>query len=131
MKSFIADWKASGTFFSFGPFEHKIFVKEVGDKQAEANRTVLLIHGFPESSYSFHAVIKGLEKRFDRVVMLDMLGYGLSDKPTEGYTYSLFEQADVVFAAWKHLGVRGGHLLSHDMGDSVATEIVAKISTWQ
>ncbi|MEO1655552.1 MAG: alpha/beta hydrolase [Bacteroidota bacterium] len=36
------------------------------------------------------------------------------------------EQADLAFAVWKHFGLTGGHMLSHDMGDSVATEILAR-----
>jgi pimeloyl-ACP methyl ester carboxylesterase len=87
---------------------------------------LLLIHGFPESSYSYHAVVDGLLEKFDRIILFDMLGYGLSDKPTKNYTYSLFEQADTVFEVWKHFNIKGGHLLSHDMGDSVSTEIVAR-----
>jgi len=122
----LQSWKTSGHFIPYGPFRHQLFVKEMGKKEATANNTLLLLHGFPESSYSYHAVLDGLMKRFDRIILFDMLGYGLSDKPTVHYTYSLFEQADTVFAVWKHFGVKGGHMLSHDMGDSVATEIVAR-----
>lgn len=119
-------WKAKGEFINYGPFNHQLFVRQLGNPSASANKTLLLIHGFPESSYSFHAVLDGLLEVFDRVVLFDMLGYGLSDKPEENYTYSLFEQADTVFEVWKYFGVKGGHLLSHDMGDSVATEILAR-----
>jgi len=119
-------WRDQGDFISFGPFGHKVFYRDIGDTTASADDTLLLLHGFPESSYSYHAVIDFLAQRFKRIVLYDMLGYGLSDKPTEGYTYSLFEQADLAFAVWKELGVTGGHLLSHDMGDSVSTEIVAR-----
>ncbi|MEM1119495.1 MAG: alpha/beta hydrolase [Bacteroidota bacterium] len=122
----LTKWKAGGKFIPYGPFQHKLFVKQLGNPNAAANKTLLLIHGFPESSYSYHAVVDGLLQIFDRIVLFDMLGYGLSDKPTENYTYSLFEQADTVFTVWKHFGIKGGHMLSHDMGDSVATEIVAR-----
>lgn len=122
----IKDWRDHGGFMLFGPFGHKVFYRDIGDTTASADDTLLLLHGFPESSYSYHAVIDDLADRFKRIVLYDMLGYGLSDKPTEGYTYSLFEQADLAFAVWKELGVTGGHLLSHDMGDSVSTEIVAR-----
>ena len=119
-------WKATGEYISYGPFQHQLFVKQLGNPAATADRTLLLIHGFPESSYSYHAVVDGLSKTFDRIILFDMLGYGWSDKPIDNYTYSLFEQADTVFEVWKHFGITGGHLLSHDMGDSVATEIVAR-----
>ncbi|MEZ5042087.1 MAG: alpha/beta hydrolase [Saprospiraceae bacterium] len=119
-------WEKSGSYLFYGPFQHQLFVKSIGDAQASAQKTLLLLHGFPESSYSYHAIVTGMLQTFDRIILFDMLGYGLSDKPTEGFTYSLFEQADTAFAVWKHLGVKGGHLLSHDMGTSVATEIVAR-----
>lgn len=122
----LINWKNTGEYISYGSFQHQLFVKQIGDPTASSDKTLLLIHGFPESSYSFHLVVNGLLEIFDRIILFDMLGYGLSDKPTTNYTYSLFEQADTVFQVWKHFGIKGGHLLSHDMGDSVATEIVAR-----
>lgn len=122
----LSNWKSSGHFISYGPFQHQLFVKQVGGSSAPAHKTLLLIHGFPESSYSYHSIIDGMMETFDQIILFDMLGYGLSDKPSDGYTYSLFEQADTVFEVWKHFGIRGGHLLSHDMGDSVATEVLAR-----
>ncbi len=122
----LASWEATGEYISYGPFHHTIFVKQVGAPNAPARKTLLLLHGFPESSYSYHAVADGLLQYFDRIILFDMLGYGLSDKPIDTYGYSLMEQADTAFHVWKHFDVVGGHLLSHDMGDSVATEIVAR-----
>src|SRR6516162_5179070 len=107
-------------------FQHKVFCKDVGNPAAAPDRTLLLLHGFPESSFSFHKVVEGLAKLFDRVVLFDFPGYGLSDKPIANYTYSLFEQTDVALQVWKERGVTGGHVLSHDMGDSVHTELVAR-----
>lgn len=126
MSTTLTAWKATGEYISYGPFQHQLFVKQIGNSKASPEKTLLLIHGFPESSYSYHAIIDGMLNTFDRIILFDMLGYGWSDKPTENFTYSLFEQADTVFSVWKHFGIKGGHLLSHDMGDSVATEIVAR-----
>lgn len=118
-------WSAQGQWVELaGP--GRVFCISLGDEAAAPGDTLLLLHGYPESSFSWHKVADGLAARFARVVMLDMPGYGLSDKGTEGYTYSLFEQADTVLQAWRVLGVRGGHLLAHDMGDSVATELIAR-----
>lgn len=126
MSSQLNNWKNAGEFITYGPFQHQMFVKQLGNAQASVDKTLLLIHGFPESSYSYHAVVKGLLQHFERIILFDMLGYGWSDKPTENYTYSLFEQADTAFTVWKHFGIKGGHILAHDMGDSVTTEIVAR-----
>jgi len=119
-------WKSGGHYITFGPFEHRVFVKQLGNLNAHPSKTLLLFHGFPESSYSYNRIVDGMLQVFDRIILFDMLGYGLSDKPTDGYTYSLFEQADVAFAVWQHFGITGGHLLAHDMGDSVATEVLAR-----
>jgi len=54
-----------------------------------------VLHGFPTSSYDFHFVIDSLAAK-RRVLALDMLGYGLSDKPDVAYTMAL--QADIVAA---------------------------------
>jgi len=126
MSSALEAWKEGGTFISYGPKSFKIFVKQLGKQDAAAQKTLLLLHGFPESSYSYHAVVNGLLKIFDQLILFDMLGYGLSDKPEHDYSYSLMEQADTVLKVWEHFGIKGGHLLSHDMGDSVATEILAR-----
>ena len=108
------------------PAGHRVFCRTLGRDDAAPERTLLLLHGFPESSYSFHKVVDALAEDFERVVLFDMPGYGLSDKPLQHYTYSLMEQADTALQVWRALGVRGGHLLAHDMGDSVATELLAR-----
>lgn len=123
MNAQIKNWKDSGEYISYGPLGHKLFVKQMGNPNAEPDKTLLLIHGFPESSFSYHGIVEGMLQRFERIVLFDMLGYGLSDKPLN-YSYSLLEQADTAFAAWKHFGIKGGHLIAHDMGVSVTTEIL-------
>lgn len=122
----LTHWKQQGRWLTTPLFQHKVFTLDLGDRAASADKTLLLIHGFPESSFSYHKVVSGLLQHFERVVLFDFLGFGYSDKPVTGFTYSLFEQADVALAVWQQLGVSGGHLLSHDMGDSVATELAAR-----
>lgn len=119
-------WQAAGCTLQAPVNGLRVFCRDVGSASASPERTLLLLHGFPESSYSYHKVLPGLAGRFERVVLFDFIGYGFSDKPAAGYAYSLFEQADLALHVWRALGVRGGHLLSHDMGDSVATELAAR-----
>ena len=54
---------------------------------------LLLLHGFPTSSFDFTAVLDPL-RHGRRLLLLDGLGYGLSAKPDLPYTLAL--QADVV-----------------------------------
>jgi pimeloyl-ACP methyl ester carboxylesterase len=92
--------------------------------EGNAAETLLVLHGFPTSSHDFVEVLPRLCERF-RVVLHDHPGFGLSDKP-ERYSYSLFEQADVALGLWRALGVERAHLLAHDYGTSVATELLAR-----
>ncbi|RBP53056.1 alpha/beta fold hydrolase [Arenicella xantha] len=119
-------WRARGSFYSVKPLALHVFALDLGDSGASSDDTLLLLHGFPESSFSFNKVVDGLRNTFARIVLLDMPGYGFSDKPGAEYSYSLVPQADSVLQVWQQLGVRGGHVLSHDMGTSVLTELVAR-----
>merc|ERR1712127_180466 len=58
--------------------------------------------------------------------MFDHLGFGFSDKP-EDLAYSLVEQAEQALALWTNLGIQRAHVVSHDMGDSVLTEILTRL----
>lgn len=102
-------------------FGRDVFVLEDGQQQEDA---LLILHGFPTSSFDFHQVLAHFAKRF-RVVVHDHLGFGLSDKPND-YSYSLLEQAEVAMEIWRKLGITKGHLLAHDYGTSVATEVLAR-----
>jgi pimeloyl-ACP methyl ester carboxylesterase len=85
---------------------------------------VLLLHGFPASSFDFVAAIDVMGGK-RRVVTFDFLGYGLSDKPRD-YGYSLFEQADTAIEIARAVGLPRAHLWAHDMGTSVTTELLAR-----
>ena len=102
-------------------FGHQVFTLTHGDGPADP---LLVLHGFPSSSLDFHLAIDELAAG-RRVILHDHLGFGLSDKPP-AYSYSLLEQAEVALELWRSLGVTRGHLLAHDYGTSVATEILAR-----
>lgn len=85
---------------------------------------LLLIHGFPTSSYDWNEIWEPLSQRFS-IVALDMLGFGYSDKPNP-YPYSIMTQADLVEDLMKFLEINECHLLAHDYGDTVAQELMAR-----
>lgn len=90
----------------------------------EAKPLLLLIHGFPTSSWDWNLVWDELAAKF-RLAALDMLGFGLSDKPRD-ISYSIFSQADLQEALLEHLGTGEAHILAHDYGDTVAQELLAR-----
>ena len=115
----LASWKASGEWLDL--CGHQIFVKDEGDSQLP---TLLLIHGFPTSSWDWSGVWDELKIRF-RLVALDMLGFGYSDKPNMS-TYSIHGQADIVEALVETKSLDEFHVLAHDYGDTVAQELLAR-----
>lgn len=85
---------------------------------------LLLIHGFPTSSWDWYRVWAALRREY-RLIAPDMLGFGLTEKP-RGHRYSLLEQCDLHEALLGALGIEEAHILAHDYGDSVAQELMAR-----
>ena len=98
----------------------ELFVLDTGPRDDEA---LVVLHGFPTSSYDWHAALPFLGER--RVVLFDFVGFGLSEKPV-AFSYSLHEQADLTLGVLRELGVRRAHVAAHDMGTSVACELAAR-----
>lgn len=88
-----------------------------------AGPPMLLLHGYPSSSYDWRHAFALLPER--RLTTFDFLGFGLSDKPRE-HVYSLLGQADVAQAVAERFGSEPVVLVAHDMGTSVATELLAR-----
>ena len=118
------DWNKKGIYLSLGKSRLTVFYRSIGNIYAPAEETLLILHGFPESSYSFSKVLDHFKSRFKRIVLFDFLGFGLSDKPKTGFNYSILAHADTAEMLWRAVSVQGGHLLCHDMGTSVGTELL-------
>ena len=100
---------------------HSIFVLDEGDSSLP---TIVLLHGFPTSSWDWQPIWSELVKNY-RLIALDMLGFGFSDKPNSR-TYTIHGQADIVEALVKTKGLTNFHVLAHDYGDTVAQELLAR-----
>jgi len=118
--SILSGWRQSGRIESLAGID--CFVH---DRAGDPNQTpVLWLHGFPSSSLDWRAVIETIDCP-RRMLLLDFPGFGLSAKPVE-YSYSLFEQADRVEQLLAARGIQQIHLVAHDMGTSVACELLAR-----
>jgi epoxide hydrolase 4 len=80
---------------------------------------VLLLHGFPESWYSWRHQIAALAPRF-RVVAPDLRGYGDSDKPPGIGAYALPELVADVQGLVDAFGERDAVIVGHDWGGAIA-----------
>ncbi|WP_369797604.1 alpha/beta fold hydrolase [Mycobacterium sp. UM_WGJ] len=116
-RSSVSDWQDGGRWVSTDA--GRLFVRS----SAGDGPTVLLLHGFPSCSYDFRSVVDRLAGR--SWLTMDFLGFGLSDKP-RSHRYSLFEQADLVEQVVASSASGPVVLAAHDMGTSVATELLAR-----
>src|SRR5579884_387461 len=114
-----AAWRRAGTFIELD--NRRIFVRE---RARDSTRPPLLfLHGYPSSSYDWRHAFDTLDGH--RLIVFDFLGYGLSEKP-RGAVYSLRTQADIVEEIARRFGNGRVIVVSHDMGSSVATELLAR-----
>ncbi len=118
----IEEWRERGQLLRLP--EGSIFMIELGVTTSSPRLPLLALHGFPTSCWDFAAVATKLAGE-RRVVLFDFLGFGLSDKPADA-GYSLFEQADVATLVARTAGLTRCHVWAHDMGTSIATELLAR-----
>ncbi|MEI8256996.1 MAG: alpha/beta fold hydrolase [Deltaproteobacteria bacterium] len=114
----VALWRSRGRIVRVRGLD--VFVVDEGTGPA-----VLLLHGFPTSGFDWRLVADSLRRGGRRVIVPDLPGYGLSDKPRD-YGYSLLEQADVLLDLLGALGVTSLDTVAHDMGTSVTCELLAR-----
>lgn len=120
----LTTWKNIALTFSHKGFEFTYWRTSTFD---QSKQTLLLIHGYLGSSWDWSKIWKSLENDFN-LIAVDMLGFGLSDKPVN-ITYSISFQADLQEALLSHLNVRNFSILAHDYGNTVAQEMLARDSS--
>lgn len=117
MQENLLNWKSKGKYFSFRGYQ--IFYIKEGTGPA-----LTIFHGYPYNSFDFEKIWDELIQNFT-VVVPDMLGMGFSDKP-EKHQYSFEEMADLYSALFKELQITETHILTHDLGNSVVQELLAR-----
>jgi pimeloyl-ACP methyl ester carboxylesterase len=76
----------------------------------------ILVHGWPESWYSWRHQIAPLVAAGYRVCVPDVRGYGGSDKPAEVEAYDMVQMTDDVVGLIDALGAATAILIGHDWG---------------
>jgi len=104
-----------------------VFVHSSG-KAPVKGEGVLVVHGYPGSSWDFSNVVAKVEKE-TKIVVPDMIGFGQSETPLKGTfkdNFSLMKQADLYEAVAKAEGLKTVVLVAHDMGQTVGLELMAR-----
>jgi pimeloyl-ACP methyl ester carboxylesterase len=117
------DWYQGGDYFEWTSTTEdnngkkvNVFYQTFGD---ESKPKLLLVHGFPNSSFDYYKMIPFLENDY-HIATLDFPGSGFSDKPLDGYNYMLAENAEIVdYFVREVVEFEDFALYTHDRGVSI------------
>jgi pimeloyl-ACP methyl ester carboxylesterase len=88
-------------------------VAEAGPK---AGQLVVLVHGWPESWYSWRQQMPALAAAGYHVIAPDMRGYGGSDKPANVEDYDILHTSSDIVGLLDAFGEKKAVLIGHDWG---------------
>lgn len=97
----------------------RVHYQEFGDRN---NPTLLLIHGYTASTYSWHKVTIALAEQGFHVVAVDLLGFGFSGKP-KWFDYTITSQARMISRFLNRLGIGKATLVGCSYGGAVAATV--------
>jgi pimeloyl-ACP methyl ester carboxylesterase len=100
---------------------HRLAYTEYG----EGPRTVVLVHGLLLSQRMHASLARELAEHGNRVITLDVLGHGRSDRPRDMWRYSMTFFGEQVVALLDHLGVDQAVIAGTSLGANVALEVCA------
>ncbi len=116
-----AQWRAQGRMLELDA--GATFVVDVPARHGTTRTPLFVLHGFPTCSYDWRSVLPALGAD-RRIVLFDFLGFGLSAKPD--VRYSIRRYADQAEEVAEALGLGSVVLVTHDMGDTVGGELLAR-----
>ena len=91
----------------------------------EGPRACILIHGLLLSQRMHEPLARELAERGNRVITVDLLGHGASDRPTDMWRYSMPFFAEQVVALMDHLGLDQAVVGGTSLGANVSLEVAA------
>ncbi|MCV7075323.1 alpha/beta fold hydrolase [Mycobacterium szulgai] len=101
----------------------RLFFREAGNPDAPA---IVLLHGFPTSSYMFRQLIPALADRY-HVIAPDHLGFGLSDAPpVEEFDYTFDALAELTAGLLRELGIDRYAMYVQDYGAPIGWRLALR-----
>lgn len=104
---------------SFGHEGHRLWYTEFGS----GDRVVVLSHGIMLTRRMHAPLARRLARAGFRVITLDLLGHGDSDRPTESWQYSMPAFAEQTIALLDHLEVDRAVIGGTSLGANVSLEV--------
>lgn len=124
LSSPLKEWRGKGQLVEVNGLQ--MFLIDINKNAHEP--AIILFHGFPSSSYEYSRALPFLLEKLKhrRLVLFDHVGFGFSDKPKVDYDYTLHDHAENALKLMQILNIEAAHIVAHDMGDSVLTEILSR-----
>src|SRR5579872_2077942 len=95
-------------------------------RSARANtRPLILLHGLLLSQEMHRPLAEALAARGNRVITLDLLGHGHSDRPRDMWRYSMATYGEQVVALMDHLQLEQAVVMGTSLGANAALEVAA------
>lgn len=92
----------------------------------EGDRTLVLVHGLLMNRHMYDHLAPELASRGFRVITVDLLGHGVSDKPYDMRAYSMTAFADQVAALIDHLELDRPVVGGTSLGANVGLELASR-----
>jgi pimeloyl-ACP methyl ester carboxylesterase len=96
------------------------------DSHGEGERALVLVHGLLMNRRMYDPVAPWLARRGNRVICVDLLGHGRSDRPEDLRLYSMPLFARQVVALLDHLGLDSAVVGGTSLGANVALELAVR-----
>lgn len=96
------------------------------DEGTRDGETVLLLHGEPTWSFLWRHVVDVLLRSRLRVIAIDLVGFGRSDKPVRREDHTYAQHVEWMRRAIESIGVRDLTLVCHDWGGLIGLRLVAE-----
>lgn len=96
------------------------------ESYGEGERVLVYVHGLLMDSQMNRALAQSLAERGQRVVLLDLLGHGRSDKPLRASSYRMDAYADEVVALLDHLGIERAAVGGVSLGAGVTLQVAVR-----
>src|SRR3984893_15436260 len=89
------------------------------------HRPLILLHGLLLSQEMHRPLAEDLAARGSRVITLDLLGHGKSDRPRDMWRYSMAFYGEQVIALMDHLQIDEAVVMGTSLGANAALEVAA------
>jgi len=110
---------------SFGYDGFKIAFEQRGRPQESADRPFVLIHGLLLARTHHYPLADVIADRGNRVILVDLLGHGESDRPTHSRFYSMEIFGRQVVGLLDHLDIPEAVIGGTSLGANVSIEVAA------